>query len=388
VIVSAHEGASTWVNLFRSIDETTPYAVRSFHEYDDAVYRGARSTWQRMVLRARTFLLFPLRFLLCARRLARSADFLIVVTSPFFLPLLASKVAGGGRRAKIVVLLNDIYPEALVRAKIVRRGGAIERFFKASFARCLNRVDRVVFISEHHRRFVKEALGVSPNSVVIPVSAHSDPFIEDEPRLHAGPVDVLYCGTLGLMHDTTTFLGWLAGAGARQDGVRFSFFTSGASKTRFEQGIASIVRSGASKVAVAWGDALAESDWVGTMRRSQVGLVFQDVGTGDVVFPSKTVSILAAGQAVLAVAEIDSPLGRLVTSSDCGWVVEPRDVEAFDEAVRGLMSTDVLHAKRTNAFAVGHGRFGKAAVAAQWTALLDTLAHPSPDFDDQSGGHA
>lgn len=371
-IVSAHEGATTWVSMVRFINETTRYEVTSFHEYDDVTYRSARSRSERLTLRIRTFVVFPLRFLLNARRLARDSDLLLVVTSPFFMPVLASWMLSRSR-TQIIALMNDIYPEALVAKRILRRDGVSERCIKRVFGRALRKVAALVFISDHHRAFVSRDMSGPVNSCVIPVSAHSDPFTKVTPAPEQGAIDILYCGTLGLMHDTATFLSWLQ-QNRSADGVRFAFYTSGASKEMFERAVGACLDGDRAGTQVVLGNALGEAEWVRVMKGSQVGLVFQEAGSGKVIFPSKMASILAAGQAVLAVAEPSSDVGRLVLQNDCGWVVEPNDVSGFDACIREIEVRQILLRKRLNAFKLGQSLFGKVAVATRWVELFDSLA--------------
>lgn len=375
-VVSSHEGAATWVSLCRFIDATTAYEVRSFHQYDDHAYRAARSGRERLWLRLRTFVIFPLRFLWHARRIARESELVVVITAPFFMPVLAALMLSP-RRTRRIALMWDIYPEALVAKGIVRRGGRAERFIKWVFGRALSRLDGVVFISEQHKDFLGRDVGLPATVPVIPIAAHSDPFIDGAPVAVPGTLEVTYCGTLGLMHDPSTFLGWLARYAERRD-IAFSFYTSGAAKQKFEQDVRALLARVRSTTRVVLGDSLAEEEWIQVMKRAQVGLVFQDVGAGAVIFPSKITGILASGQAVLAVAERQSEIGRLILQHDCGWVVEPGDIGGFEVCVARLSQPEVLLGKRRNAFKIGHAVFGKLTVAKQWTELFDTVLGARP----------
>jgi len=368
-IISAHEGAATWVSMCRLIDETTRYRIRSFHQYDDNGYRSARSAWERFVLRIKTFAIFPIRFILHAEQIVKESDVLLVVTSPFFMPVLVSMVTKR-KNVKAIALMNDIYPEALVAKGMVKRGGSVEHFIKKAFSNALPKMGSVVFITEHHRALVSNAVGNSVKSVVIPVSAYSDPFQNTPPGCVDGPIQITYCGTLGLMHDTATFLEWFDSVNYCED-LRFVFHTSGASKDKFEAEIRrrTVNRQFCPKISL--GHALHEEEWVRLMRASQVGLVFQNEDSDDVIFPSKVASILASGQAVLAVADERSELARIIVDNDCGWVVQPQDVEKFSDCIATLLQPDVLLRKRKNAFELGQRVFGKDAVAARWVQLFD-----------------
>ena len=118
------------------------------------------------------------------------------------------------------------------------------------------------------------------------------------------------------------------------------------------------------------------------MKRAQVGLGFQDAGSGAVIFQSKIANILASGQAVLAVAKMDSEFGRLIVPNDCGWVIEPHDTTAYEECMERLARSEEVLRKRVNAYKVGHPVFGKDAVAKRWVELFDaTLTQKGPNAD-------
>ena len=370
-IVSAHEGATTMVNMFKFISDEKDYQVRSFHQYGDNVYRSARSTWERFTLRVQTFIIFPLRFVFLSSRISRNSDFLIIVTSPFFMPLLASVVIAK-KKTKIFALMNDIYPEALVAKGIIRRDGMIECLVKRVFARALSQMEMIVFITEHHKALVLKDISFVVKTKVIPVSAHSDPFADCPPNSVNGPIQIVYCGTLGLMHDTTTFLAWLSRARA-SDNLRLAFYTSGASKKKFEGQVRELTSNRQICPNVLLRNALDQNEWAKVMKAAQVGLVFQDAESGNIIFPSKVASILASGQAVLAVADKSSELARLILQNDCGWVVSPSDVDYFSECVASILQADTLLMKRKNAFLLGHKLFGKEAVANQWVQLFDSF---------------
>lgn len=370
-VVSAHEGADTWVSLLRFINETSDCELQSFHQYDDRAYRSAKSSPQRLKLRLLTFALFPLRFIVNCRRLARRCDVLLIVTSPFFMPLLASFL-GVGRLARVVILMNDIYPEALVAKGMLKRSGLVANMMRRAFSRALSKADAVVFISERHREMVAAEMPFTSRSTVIPVSANSDPFVGHEPCITADKVRVTYCGTLGHMHDTSTFLAWMERYSSASD-VRFTFHTSGAAKKDFEASVRERQARITTGAPMELADSLAESEWTRTMLDSKVGLVFQDAGAGAVIFPSKVASIMAAGQAVLAVADPESDLGRLVTNHACGWVVTPGAPEAFQESVQAIRDENELQARRLNSFHAGHALFGKPAAARRWIELFETL---------------
>ena len=80
---------------------------------------------------------------------------------------------------------------------------------------------------------------------------------------------------------------------------------------------------------------------------------------------------MMAGQAILAIAPEDSDLVDLIKAADCGWWVEPGDVEGLARLLEA-MSADpaLLLAKRERAYCYAHAHFGQDALAKAWGRAL------------------
>ena len=365
-VLSAHEGSDSWRALLQSLQRTGQVRIRMVSGYSDAEYRHSKSRLQRLRLRLKTFVVYPLTIVARQGALRRDCDTLLVITSPFFLPALVTMLVRG---PNIVVLQNDIYPEALIVRKMIRRGGLIDRVLSHFVVAALECATTVVYITDMHREHVARVMKARAVDVVIPVPSHleADP---SGPRFHAaGRLTALYSGTLGMMHDTRTILQFLAD-GLMPPNLRFVFRTSGAGKAMFERAVSTRFPDLVASGSISIGDGLPEGDWSEMMRSAEIGMVFQAIGAGDVVFPSKAASILVAGQAVLAIAEEQSPLGRLVTEHDCGWVVPPGAVDRLQLALQEATELAVLKRKRLNAHRLGMERFAVDVVAEQWLAVL------------------
>ena len=73
---------------------------------------------------------------------------------------------------------------------------------------------------------------------------------------------------------------------------------------------------------------------------AELHLVPQLPAAEDLVLPSKLVSIMASGRPVVASARATSDLGR--AAGQGGIVVEPGDVDGFEQAIRRLLSDEAL----------------------------------------------
>lgn len=367
-VLSAHEGSGSWRELLRAMEATGVVTIHRSSSFSDDEYRNSRSRLERAALRLKTYLLYPLWVIGNSYRLSRKFDTVLVITSPFYLPAIVSLLIRGPR---IVVLQNDIYPEALIVKKLISRGGMADRLFSRMMTAALERATVVVYITEEHRQLVSRVMGVRAVDCVIPVPSYLDSRNGGASfeRRKTNGVTVLYSGTLGKLHDTSTVLEYLA-CGRVPPGIKFVFRTSGSGKAAFEKAVAARLAGVADLGVLELGDPLPDAEWSDVMRSAEVGLVLQDAGGGDVVFPSKTASILVAGQAVLAIADEASSLGRLVIESDCGWVVPPGDLNRLEAALNEAATPAVLKKKRMNAHRTGVERFSIDAVTDRWLAVL------------------
>lgn len=81
---------------------------------------------------------------------------------------------------------------------------------------------------------------------------------------------------------------------------------------------------------------LSEPDYQGLLAASDVGLITQAKGAGDYFLPSKLLSILAAGTAVVSVAEDAGELARTVREGGFGRNVAPGDAAGLASELKRL----------------------------------------------------
>jgi colanic acid biosynthesis glycosyl transferase WcaI len=67
---------------------------------------------------------------------------------------------------------------------------------------------------------------------------------------------------------------------------------------------------------------------------TDLALIVQQSTVSDIVFPSKTVTLLSAARAVAASVSANSEIGRVIRESGGGVVTEPEDVEALSAAIQ------------------------------------------------------
>lgn len=266
--------------------------------------------------------------------LLRRADVVLAMSPPLTLGL-TGWLVGLGRRAPLVFNIQDVFPDAAVRT------GAITDRRIIAVASWLERVSyhrarAVTVLSDDLRANVagkvrsthRDAVHVIPNFVDTDAITPGDRMTTYRRELGIGdePV-VLYAGNVGFSQS----LDLVVGAARRMPDVAFVVNGDGAARRELEAGahdVPNLHFAGYQPV-----ERLAE-----VLATGDVHVVPLRTGLGDVSVPSKTYSSLAAGRPVIASIDAGSEIPRLLAAAGAGRSVPPDDLDAFVDALRGLVA--------------------------------------------------
>ncbi|MES2003053.1 MAG: hypothetical protein V4450_00930 [Bacteroidota bacterium] len=369
-VISSHKGFNGWVALMGILKKEMNSEIDFIFNFSDIDYREDRNLIQKIYLRIKNYVFFPLTCIRKAKQIKKKYDLIITVTNPFFLPIVNGYLFS---KKKHLIVNFDIYPKSLVIHGVIKQDGFFEKLILRLMGKAISKSSGSIYLLDSHKNYALSKGWVNNNSPVIPICSGS-PGDYFEPQKYDGAVNFLYCGTLGLMHDYTTMLNFLAGEDINNCSV-FKFYTSGNRKNQFEKEVALQCKGLMEEQKLVLGNSLGPEQWKELMISSQVGLVFQSQGAGNVIFPSKVVSVLSMGQAVLAVCDSDSDLDILVKENDCGWVVDHGDVEGMRKAISETHDPETLYRKRTNAYKLAQSKFSITTIVDQWKEAIDKSLH-------------
>ena len=337
--------------------------VMQHHAISAEEYRVPRLLSGRWWLRWRMYGAYAWMCWCSARRSREYSSLRVVTTNPFYAPALVQW--GAQRSGKTINLLYDLFPDALIYAGAVQKHSWIARRCAMITRYALRECAVTVFLGERLRRHAEQTYGSARRSIVIPVGADGSPFRIYPPVMVSAPVTILYAGQMGRMHDVETLQETLL-AGV-PSGLEFVFHANGS-------GYASLRKSCETAPHCRWAGGLQDEDWSRVMRHAHVALVTMVRGAENVVMPSKTYSALVAGQAILAICPRQSDLADLVFKHDCGWVVEPGDVEGLRTILGKIVQdSEGLLEKRRRAFACGHSEYDVRVLSKKWIELFREL---------------
>lgn len=343
------------VNAGHTLEVYVPAPARGVSEEVRSEYRrkkvekkyGGRMTVHRIALyregtnyfhRAVRYLLMNLAFIW--KGLRTEADVVFVQSTPPTQGMMAGIVCGI-KRIPWVYNLQDIFPESLVNANMVREGGLIWRLGRMVENFSYRHAGRIIVISEDFKRNImgkgvpEEKIAVVPNWAdtggVYPV-ARKDNVLLGRYQLDPDRFYITYCGNVGYTQNMDLLL---EAAKAMRDDWRnltFLIIGDGADRERVQK------RALDERIDnVRFLPFQPYEDIAHVFSLGDVGLVISKPGVGRHSVPSKIWNIMASGKPVLASFDRDSELCRLIESVGCGVCTDDLSLESLCGAITRMM---------------------------------------------------
>lgn len=356
--------------LIRELNEIPGVDAEQCYGITEKRYRSARGTVSRLWLRVQQYILYPL-YLSWKLIFGQKADVVVVCTNTFYAPLVASFF-----HKRVVHLVYDLFPEALVHSGKLKRSGVLVNILHRLTQFTIKHASSNVYLGENLKSYVSTLYDTIPKDKVIPIGADAQLF-KMEPTTTDYPIEILYCGNFGYMHEAQTLWEAWDCLGKNLDGsnnvpTKWVFHCSGPRYNELVSRVEQLSDSGFQNVDV--GPGLSQRDWVKRMEASHIALVTMVPGSEQVVMPSKTYSAMCAGQAILAIAPEKSDLVYLIKKHDCGWWVEPGDVDGFCGVIKEIAHRpELVLNKRKNSFKAGHESYSQKQLAVEWMDLFNSL---------------
>ena len=304
----------------------------------------------------------------------RATDQVLVVTNPPLLPYVVV-LAARLRRARVALLVHDVYPEVLEVAGVVPAGGFVARIVRR-MARWLYRaVDQVVVLGRDMARLMAGYVDAPSRVTVIPNWGDVDEITpgprEGNPLLARlrlqGTFVVQWLGNMGRTHALEDVLHSAVRLGERRD-IHFLLVGEGAKRAWVE---AEVRRRGLANVTVL--PSCERADLPLHLAACDLSVIAFRPGMAGVSVPSRLYNVLASGRPVLAAAEADSELCRVVDEERVGWTVPPGASDAMAAAIATAAATDpaARSAMGARARRAAEGRYSRGAVLREWRAFFD-----------------
>lgn len=299
------------------------------------LYVPARVTSLKRVIHEASFIASALLRAMAARK----PEVIITVSPPLGLAMPAI-LLGRIWRVPYVFHVQDLQPDAAVELGMLRRG-RLTRVLYGLESLAYRKAALVSTITESMRATIVSK-GISAEKVEV-LANWADPSLFEVGRTGRGEKFrrafglegkflVVHSGNMGVKQGLDVILDAAAGSSSHPD-ITYLLVGDGAVRPGLEKRAASFALSNLRFLPLQPGEMFRDM-----MAAADVCLITQQRRVADIVFPSKTLTILAAGCPVIASLNSGSEVARAINRAGAGPVVEPENPQALLEAVLELKS--------------------------------------------------
>jgi glycosyltransferase involved in cell wall biosynthesis len=243
------------------------------------------------------------------------------------------------RRRPYAVMIHDIYPDVLVRLKGLPENSWMTRVWRRLNRLSYEQADVVMTLGECMAatlagRFDPTRTKAGRLEIIHPWAdtARLRPLPKEEnwfarSQAQVGKLTVMYSGNMGMGHDIETMLNAARRLRSSRD-IHFMFIGAGPKR----QIVADYLRqeAPANVTLLPW---QPEAVVPFSLAAADVALVSLEAGAEGLAFPSKALSAMAAGSALLGLSHTPSDLQGLIEQFHCGLNIKPGDADGLVKAI-------------------------------------------------------
>jgi glycosyltransferase involved in cell wall biosynthesis len=332
-------------------------------------------------LRVLNILSITLSFLVNAIRRFRPGDCVLVVTNPPTVPAVIA-IASYLRRCRCILIVHDVYPEALIAAGVFRKRSILANTVGWIANILYRQMDRIVVLGRDMASLIEKRLPAGGRRTVSIPNWADLGLVRPMPRkdnrllLDLGLTSkfvLQYSGNIGRTHGIEQLVN-CSERFLEDPSTHFLFIGFGGKKDWLEQSIKERQITNTTLI-----DYLPRSDLPVSLNACDVAIISFLEGMAGVSVPSRMYNIMAAGKPIIAMADSNSELALVIEEENIGWLVSPGDVD-------GLCGV-IIEAKSNAGLLAEMGRRARKAAEAKYsfeavkTAYLGLVRSIRPDGD-------
>jgi colanic acid biosynthesis glycosyl transferase WcaI len=284
--------------------------------------------------RAIAMMLFSIKIFFATLKHVSKDDLVLCVTTPFSLPYpvtLATKL----RKASVILLIYDLYPEALVVAGLARPDSLVTRAIRFANGIMFGALDAIITIGRDveallltYKNVTSQKIRFVPNWALLPIGYRESRTGNAFRRGSANTLVVGLSGNIGLTHTASTVY---EAAHLLKDRKDIHFLLSGWG-SGWKQLTELCAKAPLDNLTLI--DRVPESELEEFLSAADVWIIPYRRNVAGVSVPSRIYNLLAVGRPVIVAAEPNSEAALMLKEEDIGWVVRPEDPRNLAEAVR------------------------------------------------------
>jgi len=252
------------------------------------------------------------------------ADVYVVVSPPLGLGFFAWVVTAL-KGSRYVFHVQDLQPDAAVRLGMIRQSWLVRALYgleRLAYAKAMavSGISKGMIAAFQRKGVPAGKCVLLPNWLRLAVPTRGRDRAADRRSFGVAPDAMLaiYSGNLGRKQDLDVLIKAAALIPAGRPALHVIIAGFGAARADLEACLREHPYGGVELLPL-----LDDDRYAALLNAADVALITQAAGTGQFFFPSKLLSVLAAGLPVVAVADVASELARAVRSGEFGVVVSP-----------------------------------------------------------------
>ena len=270
----------------------------------------------------------------------RDIQSVLIISNPPILPLLGVLLKRL-RKCNFCFLMHDIYPDIAIQIGKLKQDSIMAKIMNAATTVALREANRVIALgNDAKKRLISK--GVSPQNIIV------IPNWADQTKISPGPKEndfacqynledkfvLLYSGNIGLYYN----LEYLVVAAERLQDVEnlvLLFVGEGGKKAKLMELVSSRNLKNVKFIPYQPWD-----KYNLVLNSADILMVTLQEGVEGISVPSKMYSYMASGKPVAGMISYKSDVGRLIEEANCGFRVDPGDVDGFCKEIRRLYNDE------------------------------------------------
>jgi colanic acid biosynthesis glycosyl transferase WcaI len=323
-----------------------------------------------LLRRAIAIALLALRMFLATLRRAGRHDVVFCVTTPFTLPY-AAILSARLRGAAAVLLIYDLYPEALEAAGLIGPSSLPARLLRLANARMYRALSAIITIGRDvaplllaYKGVLPEKIHFIPNWTLLP-AGYRDISPDNRYRPgRQGQLVVGLSGNLGFTHGPRTVFEAARLLKANSD-IHFLLSGWGIGWNELNELQAAEKLDNVSLLAPA-----PQADLAAFLSSADVWIIPYRRNIRGVSIPSRLYNLLAIGRAIIVAAEPQSEAALVVEEEQIGWVVRAEDPQQLADAICSAASDRAGTQQKGRRAAAAVEKYGQDAALACYRQVI------------------
>ena len=270
----------------------------------------------------------------------RDIQSVLIVSNPPILPFLGVLLKRF-RKCRFCFLMHDIYPDIAIQIGKLKQDSVIAKIMNAVATVALKEADQVIALGNDAKKRLISKGTLPQNIVVIPnwgdkskiSPGTKNNYFASEHDL-VNKFVLLYSGNIGLYYNLEDLV---AAAEKLQDleNLVLLFIGEGGKKAELMKLVSS---KNLKNIRF-----LSYQPWDRynlVLNSADILMVTLQEGVEGISVPSKMYSYMASGKPVAGMISYKSDVGRLIEEADCGFRVEPGDIDRFCKEIRRLYNDE------------------------------------------------